>query len=274
MNKATKTYNSPFPKVQAFQKSLADTLHQFALSLEGWIGPEAAMLRFVWARMPQRRALNFPPVWFPSHNIILASCDRMCDEVMERIPRRWRLWCIDHTAVAQGMHAYTWVHVISPTIFVWRFPSRSHPRQSFIQVQGNWFNRLFRQGRHSTKAAMHWFFDPTKSLSWRAEGMTTTQEPTTSNMYKNSWDRLVGTIVLTSHTQTEIVCSYGKLFFSLHFPCQDPAHVILGIQRIGQLKSLYLGRARQPRLCQVAKSLIPSTGSKKEWGERWTAMVE
>ena len=47
----------------------------------------------------------FPLFGFPSHNIILASCNRMCDEVMERIPRRWWLWCIDHTAVAQGMHA-------------------------------------------------------------------------------------------------------------------------------------------------------------------------
>ena len=93
-------------------------------------------------------------------------------------------------------------HFISHFVDV---PSCANPRQSFVQVQGNWFNRLFRQGRHSTKAVMDLFSqmerptvaspcDPTKFLSWGAERMATTQEPTTSNMpVENSWDRLVRT---------------------------------------------------------------------------------
>ena len=112
--------------------------------------------------------------------------------------------------------------------------SRANPCQSFIQVQGNWFNRLFRQGRHPTKAAMDSFspmerpivaspHEVLKRAVWRYgyQARTNNFKLNTYNMpVENSWDRLVG----TSLDKPWIYTNWNDLFlwqiaFFIAFSC-------------------------------------------------------
>ncbi len=119
MNKATKTYQD-ISKSPGIQKKSGRQVASICYQLGGLLNwPQS---RHVTVHLSADAAetssqfsmcLGFPPI----------SCDGNHVPELQQIPRRWWLWCIDHTAVAQGMHAYTWVHVSSSPISLTSLPA-------------------------------------------------------------------------------------------------------------------------------------------------------